>query len=92
MLRSSFWRFRRWKYPELIVDSDSEDDDEIDEKMAKTFLAMADTKSKATVMSDIKRRASKGAGGVDRGHLANHMHMLNEVKGGNPKKGKKKNK
>ena len=30
--------------------------------------------------------------GVDRGHLANHVHMLNEVKGGNPKKGKKKNK
>ena len=33
--------FRRWKYPELIIDSDDEeDDDEIDKKLQNTMVKL----------------------------------------------------
>ena len=80
---------------QLIVDSDDEDDDEIDARLNATYVRTHDTKNKAAVVADIKRRSSSSSG-VDRGHLVKHMHLLNEVKTRegkgtvNPKKKKQK--
>ncbi|GMI16981.1 hypothetical protein TrLO_g4953 [Triparma laevis f. longispina] len=89
--------YRRLKYPELIVDSDDEeDDDEIDEKLSKTFIKLKDIDKKSEVTENVKKLGlSKRADLKDKMHIVNHMHTMKAVKEGGWKErtsSKKKNK
>ena len=94
--------FRRFRYPDLIVDSDDEeDDDEIDEKMSKTFIKLNDIDKKTAVTDDVKkigmsRRIKEDPSLKDKLHVVQHMHTMRAIKSGGGQKtrtsAKKKNK